>query len=230
MTLLSDKDILAKIYKGEFSITPFVSEHVSPSSIDLTLSGSFKIPRKATVIRPPYHKDDIERYFDPLESETGVVLEPGQMVLAQIGETITLSSNIAGIVLNRNSIIRLGVDVGLSSYINPGYSGQLPIVIKNIGPFSVELVANMRICQLLLLETGRVHRSYGERSDAKYQGESDITLSRLSDDAELTDYIHHYGRESDTQKLSDFLENRIKESSSRFFDSLTPEQKRELGI
>ena len=148
-------------------------------------------------------------------------------ILAQINETLELPNNLLGQIHNRNSIIRLGINVGLSSYINPGYKGQLPIVIHNLGQFNVELVFGMRICQLAFADTGNVQRSYAQRQDAKYHGETEPTTSKLSEDIELSAYTKEY---KNKEELSLFLERRIKEKSSKFFDSLTVEQKRDLGL
>lgn len=223
---LSDKDILSKVYSGEINISPFVYDHVNASSIDLTLSKNYKIPQKGLCVHPPYDKDVIESFFDLGEEKQSITLAPNDFILAQINETIELPNNLLGQIHNRNSIVRLGINVGLSSYINPGYKGQLPVVIHNFGQFNVELVFGMRICQLAFAETGNVQRSYAQRQDAKYHGETEPTTSKLSDDIELSMYAKNYNKE----ELSRFLEQRIKEKSHKFFDSLTTEQKRDLGL
>lgn len=223
---LSDRDILSKVYGGEINITPFVYNHVNASSIDLTLSKNYKVPRKGVLIQYPYDKDLVDSFFDIGREEHSITLSPNDFILAQINETIELPNNLLGQIHNRNSIIRLGINVGLSSYINPGYKGQLPIVIHNLGQFNVELVFGMRICQLAFAETGNVQHSYAQRQDAKYHGEIEPTTSKLSEDIELSAYANDYNKE----ELSLFLERRIKEKSYEFFNSLTDAQKRDLGL
>ena len=46
----------------------------------------------------------------------------------------------------------MGLDVSASSYVNPGYHGQMTITIKNMNPNSVVIHSGMRICQLILVD------------------------------------------------------------------------------
>jgi dCTP deaminase len=177
----------------------------------------------------PYERDDIESWFDTERAQESFDLGPGELVIAQIREKITLPNDLSGSIHSRNSIIRLGVNVGLSSYINPGYSGRLPIVIHNLGTFFVKLVPGIRICQLTFLETKTKTQGYGRRNDAKYQNESDITLSRLPEDQEIAEYSRAHGVKSKSG-LGEYLRKRAEQNAQRALSELTEEQKRVLGL
>lgn len=230
MSILSDSKLLAKIYSKELRIDPLQIENIQPSSIDLTLADTIEIPVQGVSINPPYpDREEIRKYFTTSALSEGYILKPGCFVLAQIMENIELSDKMVGNIQNRNSLIRLGINVGLSTYINPGYKGKLPIAIQNIGQFEVSLTPGMRICQLVLTEAAGVLQDYSKR-DAKYHDEQNITLSRLSEDNEFVDYVRKYTGKADTSKLIDFLNNRIHENTKNFFDNLTEEQRKTLGL
>ena len=231
MAILSDSKILAKIYSKEFQITPCQVDHIQPASIDLTLDKEIQIPKKETSVKPPYPtRDEINNFFDSSTISEEYTLRPGEFVLGQIKETIELSERMVGNIQNRNSLIRLGINVGLSTFINPGYKGKLPIAIHNIGTFDFKLSEGMRICQLVLTETSGVLRDYGKKEDSKYHAEKEITLSRLSEDKEFVEYVQKFGKNADATKLVQFINGRIEEKSKDFFSQLSLEQKQSLGL
>ncbi len=140
-----------------------------------------------------------------------------------------------GNIQNRNSLIKIGINLGLTSYINPGYRGQLTIVINNISNFKIELVPGMRICQLIIHDVRPgAEINYSKRKEAKYLNEKDITLSKLHLDDEFKEYIKSKNiknfKELDKSELMEFFEKRLKEKSSNFFKKLTSEEKKQIGL
>lgn len=228
MGVLSDASILEKIYSKQIVIDPFLVDSLQPSSLDLTLGADFSIPRDGITVQLPYTSEQIETWFKPVTVDEEHTLAPGQFVLAQVREKIALPTNLTGHIQNRNSLIRLGLNVGLSSYINPGYSGRLPIAIHNLGTFTVKLVPGIRICQLVLTETTTATRGYGHRTDAKYQNEDAITLSKLPEDQEIAEYVARHGQTPGA--LASYLNQRIAERAQQTLEDLTPEQRKSLGI
>lgn len=228
MSVLSDASILEKVYSKQIVIEPFLVDSLQPSSIDLTLGADFSIPHQDITVQLPYTPDQIETWFKTVTVEDEYELAPGQFVLAQVREKISLPNDLTGHIQNRNSLIRLGLNVGLSTYINPGYSGRLPIAVHNLGVFAVKLVPGIRICQLILTETTTATRGYGNRADAKYQNEDAITLSRLPEDQEIAEYVARHGRAPG--RLAKYLNKRIAERAQQTLKELTPEQKKLLGI
>jgi dCTP deaminase len=231
MSVLSDTQILARIYSKKLKIDPCIVENIQPSSIDLTLDDTIQVPKAGVIMTPPYpDREGMREHFDRVVITEQYTLKPGHFILAQIRETIDLPDDLVGCVQNRNSIIRMGVNVGLSSYINPGYRGKLPIAIHNAGNFNFIIVPGTRICQLVLNETSMVHRDYSKRDNAKYHGEDSITLSKLSEDSEFVEYISKVGRKAKPAELVNFLKERATQKSIAFFDQLTTEQKKAIGL
>jgi len=230
LSVLSDVRIIGKILDKEIKISPFIIDHVQAASIDLTLDNKIKVPIGGKSISV---YDNLDDHYEE-ESFEDKKLKPGEMVLAQVKETISLPNSLNGTIQNRNSLVRMGINVGLSSYINPGYSGQLGIVIHNMGKFEVDLVPGMRICQLILNEVKpEAHRDYSQRHDSKYNNETGIQTPKLYQDREFADFL-----ESDNvkkagfvkQDLVAFLENRVKAESKKIIDGLTDEEMRLVGL
>ncbi|MCF6157862.1 MAG: dCTP deaminase [wastewater metagenome] len=234
MSILSEVRLLEKLYDKEISIDPFVFDHIQPSSVDLTLNSKIKVPKKGYSEILNIFDEVSEDIFEEVSLDR-YTLEPGAFVLAQIKETIGISKRYMGQIHNRNSLIRLGINVGLSTYINPGYCGKLPIVINNIGNFEIQLVPGMRICQLVVYDVEpESQRGYNERKDAKYFGELDISLSKLHLDSEFIDYLTLYNKEHrnkiNTKDLMLFFEKRLKQKSIKILDTLSPEERRSVGL
>lgn len=232
MSVLSDVRLLEKIYDRDLKIEPFVIDNIQPSSIDLTLDNRIRIPKSGIKINA--FDADIKDCFEERILDE-YVIKPGDFIIGQIKETIGLSKRMTGLIQNRNSLIRLGINVGLSSYINPGYFGQLPIVIHNLGNFSVDLVPGMRICQLVVYDVEPdPERDYSQRKDAKYLGESDVGLSKLYMDVEVSEYLREYNKRStkeiDKKELMDFLERRINEKATNVLEGLTEEEMKKIGL
>ncbi len=232
MSVLSDMKILERIYQKELHISPFQVENIQPSSVDLTLDEQIEIPKKNMEINAPYpDSTQLKEYFTHAHlGNDGYILQPGEFILGQIKETLSLSEKLVGNIQNRNSVIRLGVNVGLSSYINPGYEGKLPIAIHNVGSFSFHLIPGMRICQLVLSEAKAVLKDYSKRAEAKYHAEKNITLSRLSEDKEFIECFQKFGSRTTKNQLIEFLNTRITEKSRDFINHLSEEQKKLLGL
>ena len=235
MAVLSNLEIISKIVDKEITIEPFVYEHLQPASIDLTLDNVIKVFKKNKYTEKEIfdaYSEDIKNNFEEL-SINEHILKPNDFIIGQIQQKISLSKKYMGNIQNRNSIIRLGINVGLSSYINPGYSGKLPIVIKNIGNINIKLSPGMRICQLVIFDVfPEPSFDYSNKSDAKYQNEEGYLLSKLYEDVEFQDFNKKYKKSlSNYEKLlEDFLNNRIKEKSKELLNNLTEEQKSCLGL
>lgn len=232
MAVLSDVRLLEKIYDKQLEIDPFIYSHIQPSSIDLTLDENIMVPRACSDEPIHVYEQDLSKYYEP-KSIVSHVLEPNDFIIASIRETIKLSGSMTGRIENRNSLVRLGINVNLSGYINPGYSGKLPIVIKNIGKLKVKLVSGMRICQLVISDVvPETKTDYAHRKDAKYQNESGADIPKLYLDEEFREYIKRYGLQDkiNNKQLSEFLKNRLDNQAKSYLDELSDQDKIKLGL
>lgn len=181
--ILNDRELRALLRTQELLLTPFDDDLVQPSSIDLRLD-RFTRTIEACEAVVDLAEDIVEAdlYRDVEIGDDGLVLAPGETILGQTAETMRLPSTCQGMIAQRSGIVRLGIHVS-SSLINPGYEGNLPLIITNRARRPFRLHAGMPICQLVLLRlTGRPDVIYPEKTDAKYQGERKILPSRVPED------------------------------------------------
>lgn len=190
---LNDKEIRAMLESGEFKLDPFEPSLVQPSSIDLRING-FARALKAGLeeIDLACSKEDLARHYsDVILTSDGYVIPPRGVLIVQTKEHMTIPDTCQGMIAQRSSWMRVGLHVS-SSLINPGYHGNLPVLISNLTDRPVRIYPNMPFCQLVLLRmTERPIQTYAELQDAKYQGETQFFISRISEDASRWAIVGH---------------------------------------
>jgi len=180
MALLTALDVRRIIEDGGLRISPFQfqEERTPPASIDLRLS--------AKIIRYRFRSDtsNVDEYLlgeeldeseaiaEDIKAET-YTLKPGRGAVFVLYEELSLPLSLAGIVLPRSSLTRLGVSLQ-PAYLNPGYQGFCPILLTNNSDFRVTIPfrdgKGPRVAQVLFLElTSHPHRGYGQGEEEKYQ-------------------------------------------------------------
>jgi len=99
-------------------------------------------------------------------------LEAGQSQVFVLHEEIRVPPDLAGIIVPRSSLTRLGLGFQ-STYLNPGYSGTCPVLLINHTAFPVGIPfrngIGPRVAQVLFLElSSQPHRQYGSHPWDKY--------------------------------------------------------------
>ena len=186
MTQLSDLDIESEIAAKRIVIEPFDRTLLQPSSLDIKLDNHFKLLEQTS-------ERYIERYIDPADipkdlyreveitSYGGVLLKPGEFVLASTIEELTLPDDIAARIEGKSSLGRIGLMIhSTAGFVDPGWTGQLTLELSNIGRMPILLRYGMRIGQLSFNRlSSPVERPYGHLElGSKYQGQSGPTEAR----------------------------------------------------
>ncbi|MFQ5832194.1 MAG: dCTP deaminase [Candidatus Thorarchaeota archaeon] len=174
--MLSDVDIQKAIDRGAIGIDPFDPGSLGPCSIDLKLDVVFRVYNPG----PPV---DI-RSKEPLDRDTTLVdtegrpfmILPGQFILAQTLERISLDSEHAALLEGRSSIARLGIIVHAAGLVNPGTGTEKPgkltleIYCENLSP--VLLYPEMPIVQMMFIPLSSPARTgYDKRPHSRYVGQ-----------------------------------------------------------
>jgi deoxycytidine triphosphate deaminase len=134
--ILSRKELKNLIKAGVLKVNPFKEESIGPVGIDLTLDH--------TALDP-----DTQVEFNLKDTP----LKPGQFVLINSIEYLRLPNYLAGKIINRTSVARLGLIVGLNAdLVEPSFSGKLTFAIKNISKREIWLQPHLRIAQLTFEE------------------------------------------------------------------------------
>lgn len=184
--VLSDRSIREAIEAGRIVIEPFDWSDLQPSSVDVHLDRMFRVFDNT---RCPYI--DVRRDQPDLTSLVTVqddepfVLHPGEFVLGQTIERVTLPDDVVGRLEGKSSLGRLGLLIhSTAGYVDPGWSGNLTLELSNVANLPITLYHGMRIGQLSFLAMSTpVERPYGsEEIGSKYWGQTEPTPSRVARD------------------------------------------------
>lgn len=167
--ILSQGDIVACLKTESLSIAPFDARNLKHASYTFTLSEHVRVPmpRASSVDsrRPAPRLKKVEI------SAQGFDLSPGQFILAETYERVTLGSNIACILSSRSTCAQLGLNVLQSStFAEPGSNNTFVLEINNSGPYSVRLYPGIKIVKGIFL-------AVSERSERKEEGRR-VTAAR----------------------------------------------------
>lgn len=162
--ILTDKEILLEIEKGNILIEPFDRAALGTNSYDVHL-GKFLATYKDAVIDARKH-NEIDIFEIP---EAGFVLQPNTLYLG-VTEEYTESHAHVPFLEGKSSVGRLGIDihatagkgdVGFCNTWTPEISVTQPVRIYHLMP----------IGQLIYFEVkGEIENLYNQKASAKYSG------------------------------------------------------------
>ena len=179
--VLSDRTIRAEIDSGRIVIEPFDPKLIQPSSIDVRVDRRFRVFHNA---RYPYI--DVRQPMDDLteavtvEGDRPFILHPGEFVLGQTLERVTLPNDLVARLEGKSSLGRLGLLIhSTAGFVDSGFSGNLTLELSNVANLPITIYHGMPIGQISFMRMdGPVERGYGSRGN-KYQGQTEPTPSRF---------------------------------------------------
>ncbi|HWO13520.1 MAG TPA: dCTP deaminase [Polyangiaceae bacterium] len=184
--ILSDRDIRARLARGDLQIGPLANEplQVQPASVDLRLGREFLVYHAARVsCLDPREPLGIAEAMDRvlIEGERAFVLHPGEFTLGTTEERVRMPDDLVGMVDGRSSVGRLAVVVhATAGLIDPGFEGQITLELSNIGSIPVKLYPGMRIAQIVLHQmTSPAEQPYGTARGSHYLNQSGPQPSRI---------------------------------------------------
>lgn len=198
MAVLNDRGILNAFRDGLVSISPLDPSRIQPASIDLSLGDTYSLHSPGKLDFSSLSKQDLKNLEISKEiPKEGLVISPGEFIVCHTEEHLKFSKQIFGVIYNRSSVVRWGIDAAKANYINPGFEGKMPLVVHNFGTSAITLKKGFVICQLQLnfLEKETLH-SYKHRHDPKELAEElvgtgleKINLDARADDP-LSKFLH----------------------------------------
>ncbi len=178
--MLSDRDIRFLVRGGKvLEIEPFDEAALQPASYDLTLDRHFLIPNPDVGVI-----DMADVPLGHMEPQVcgpqGIVVEPGEFMLASTRETVHIGPQYLGRVEGKSSLGRLGLMVHITAgFIDPGFEGQITLEIYNVAPWEIILYPGQRIAQIAFSRmSSRPDQVYGA-AGSHYQGQQGPTESRF---------------------------------------------------
>ncbi len=192
--ILSDRDIKARILKGDIVITSPENDHMSnvhASSLDLRLGKYFKIydHTKYPVLDPlkPDTFKDIAKLIEVDDEKVPFIVQPGEFVLGVTMEKIKIADDLVARVEGRSSLGRLGIIIhSTAGFVDAGFEGTITLEITNINRMPVALYPGMRVCQLAFEEmSSAAEVPYHAKGSSKYQGQVFPEESKIASDPEF---------------------------------------------
>jgi dCTP deaminase len=181
--VLSDKTIRAEIDSGRIVIDPYDESLVQPSSVDVRVDNRFRVFQNS---RYPYI--DVRQPMEDLtelvevEGQEPFILHPGEFVLGQTLERVTLPNDLVARLEGKSSLGRLGLLIhSTAGFVDSGFSGNLTLELSNVANLPITIYQGMPIGQMSFMRMDApVDRPYGsEETGSKYQGQAEPTPSRF---------------------------------------------------
>lgn len=160
MAVLSDRDLLEGLRRGDWAVEPFREESLTPNGLDL---------RVAEVLVPDEGPEPVR--------QGAARIPPQTRFLVSTLERVRLGPGLAGQLWIRSSFARRGVLAAFGK-VEAGFEGTLTIGAFNAARQPLELPVGERFCQLALEPlTSPAAKVYAQRS-GNYQGQQGVTLAR----------------------------------------------------
>jgi dCTP deaminase len=179
--VLSDRTIRSEIESGRIVIDPFDPGMIQPSSVDLRVDRRFRVFHNS---RHPYIdvREPMEDLTEAVEvpEDRPFILHPGEFVLGQTLERVTLPDDLVARLEGKSSLGRLGLLIhSTAGFVDSGFSGNLTLELSNVANLPITIYHGMPIGQISFMRRdGPVESPYGSR-DNKYQGQTEPTASRF---------------------------------------------------
>jgi len=157
--VLSDRDIEREIKARNIEVDPPVQQiDISPSSLDVHLGNQISKVKEAhpalyrviDISHPDINTIFEELYITENMPSDGYDLQPGEFILSNIREKITLCSKISARIEGTSTLARFGLTVhSTAPTIHATYLGYLRLELCNHGKLPIKLRADMKIAQLI---------------------------------------------------------------------------------
>ena len=181
--VLSDRTIKAELEAGRIVIDPYDPGLVQPSSIDVRVDRKFRVFHNA---RYPYIdvRTPMEGLTELVEvsGDEPFILHPGEFVLGQTLEAISLPDDIVARLEGKSSLGRLGLLIhSTAGFVDPSFEGNLTLELSNVANLPITIYHGMPIGQISFMRMdGPVEMPYGAQgAGSKYQGQAEPTPSRF---------------------------------------------------
>lgn len=181
--ILSDADLLHFRDVGILDVHPWSDDLLQPASYDLTLS-----PYAAT--RQHMYRENLngypavdndywpeEKFAEGPDGKLQYTLEPDEFALFSTTEIVTLGLQVAAQVAGKSTWARKGLIVESAGWVDPGFSGQLTLELKNLTRHPIVLTGGEPIAQIVFMEMrSKSLRGYSVRG--RYQNQRGPTPAR----------------------------------------------------
>jgi len=170
--ILSDKDIIELLKQGDLIIIP------SPNDFDIgcnhiSLHLDSKLLKYKSKILDLKSKSEIQTE-EIVISEQGYKLKPGEFLIGSTIEKVTIPNGYFGFIQTKGNIARSGIQAhNADGHIDPGFSGNITLEIKNNSSHSIIIYPNIAFVQIYFFKaTSKSIKPY----NGKYQNQKGGTI------------------------------------------------------
>jgi dCTP deaminase len=181
--VLSDRTIREEIETGRIVFDPFDESLIQPSSVDVRVDRRFRVFHNARYpyidVRAPM--EDLTELVE-VEGDEPFILHPGEFVLGQTLERVTLPDDLVARLEGKSSLGRLGLLIhSTAGFVDSGWEGNLTLELSNVANLPITIYHGMPIGQISFMRMdGPVENPYGsDETSSKYQGQAEPTPSRF---------------------------------------------------
>jgi dCTP deaminase len=188
--VVSDRQILNEMEKGNILIHPYNEKNLSNTSYDVTIGPNYyRVSKNPPKLFLAWDEDSVQEYWGtPQYAQTVtdesmsrmyklpigtqfILLEPGELILAHTNEFIGGLKNICCMMKCRSSLGRCGISVCKDAALgNIGYINRWTMEVQNLSRTIVPLVVGSRVAQIVFFYTGDVRKTY-DKNGGVYQNE-----------------------------------------------------------
>ena len=175
--LLSNKEIIEFMKKGDIVIDPFVLKHLGPNSYDLTIDrfycAQLEMHQRPDPEPDPFWGHRLQKglwvkghnMWEVREaSEDYIVVMPKRLILARTAESVGCVRNCVGEMKSRSTVMRSGLAVCIDAGMGDvGYEGQWTMEIYNHLDSPIFVDVGARIAQMVFHRVGEVDEDYYEK-------------------------------------------------------------------
>jgi len=171
LCLLQDHDIIRNSHR----------DHVNGASIDVTLGSIVmcECPVEEGVVVNLAQKGTPKMVSKNISS-TGIVLAPGEFILAQTEQIFNLPPNVAAEFKLKSSAARAGLQHAVAGWADPGWNGSvLTLELTNtLRHHYLRLDAGMKIGQMIFYRVTPVPAEHSYAVRGQYNGDVNVTASK----------------------------------------------------
>ena len=179
--VLSDGTIRAEIEAGRIVLDPYEPNNIQPASVDVRCDKIFRVFHNG---RHPYI--DVKKPMEDLterveiEGDQPFILHPGEFVLGQTLERVSVPNDLVARLEGKSSLGRLGLLIhSTAGFIDSGFTGNITLELSNVANLPITIYQGMPIGQLSFMRLDApVEKPYGgDGMASKYQGQAEPTPS-----------------------------------------------------
>lgn len=170
--ILSDRDLKKAIKEKRLRFEPRLRpDQIGPASIDLRLSGEFKMFDISKHSLLDIKKGLPKSFMTDCRLKKGerFILHPSSFVLASTLEYIAVPDDVSVKVEGKSTLARMGILVHTAGFVDPGFEGTITLEISNQSNLAVALYPGMYICQIAAQQlSSPAETPYNKRKKSLY--------------------------------------------------------------